>query len=148
MEMLQLRKYFLGELSMNHQLSLFCFTALQLRIDFTKLHTTELIEREIVIFYKRLYENYDKNELVRLENDDDFFKELAQVPTNEVPELIKPISLADLTATLHSCGDSAPGPDGIPYSILGLLWPTYGNLLVDAWNYSIGTSKLPPSHKL
>ena len=53
----------------------------------------------------------------------------------------------ELREVLHSCSDSAPGPDGIPYSILGLMWPAYGPLLVDAWNHSLRTGKLPQSHK-
>ena len=105
------------------------------------------IEREIVHFYKHLYETYDKSQLITMEEEDDFFKELDQVSANEANSLIEPISLSELTATLQSCRDSAPGPDGSPYSILGLLWSTYGKLLADAWNYSISTGKLPPSHK-
>ena len=107
----------------------------------------DLIEEEIVHYYKNLYETYDKCELINLVDDDDFFKELDQASVGDAQALTKPISLTELTATLATCRDSAPGPDGIPYSILGLLWPTYGKLLVDAWNYSIGTGKLPPSHK-
>ena len=52
-----------------------------------------------------------------------------------------------LRETLHTCKDSSPGPDGIPYSYLGLLWPSYGKLLRDAWTYSLAIKDLPPSHK-
>ena len=108
----------------------------------------DLIESEIVQFYKSLYENYDKTELINMEEDDEFFKELNQVTAENSRELTKPLSLAELSATLHTCRDSAPGPDGIPYSILRLLWPTYGGLLIDAWNHSVRIGKLPPSHKV
>ena len=108
----------------------------------------ERIEAEIVQYYRKLYESYDKTELITMENDDEFFKELNQVSVDESRELTKPISLAELTSTLHTCRDSAPGPDGIPYSILGLLWPIYGNLLLDAWNHSVRIGNLPPSHKV
>ena len=55
--------------------------------------------------------------------------------------------MEELRTTLHSCADSAPGPDGIPYSILGLQWSSYGKLLAYAWNYSLLTGKLPQSHR-
>ena len=58
-----------------------------------------------------------------------------------------PITAEELRSTLQSCRDSAPGPDGIPYSIIGLLWPVFGAILTNAWNYSLTTSKLPTSHK-
>ena len=106
-----------------------------------------LIENEIVNFYKTLYENYDKSELGDIPNDD-FFSELERVHPDGARELTEPLTISDLEKTLHSCRDSAPGPDGIPYSIIGLLWSTYGKLLCDAWNYSLRTGKLPPSHKV
>ena len=42
--------------------------------------------------------------------------------------------------------DSAPGPDGITYSFLKYLWPIYGKILIDSWNYGIMTGKMAPSH--
>ena len=32
--------------------------------------------------------------------------------------------------------DTAPGPDGIPYSVYGKFWVTAGPLVLDAWKYS------------
>ena len=32
--------------------------------------------------------------------------------------------------------DTAPGPDGIPYSVFGKLWFTAGPLVLEAWKYS------------
>ena len=106
------------------------------------------IEAEIVRYYKALYENYDKSLIEAIHEDDEFFAGLEKISQADTPNLTKEISLADLTKTLQSCRDSAPGPDGIPYSILGLLWPTYGQLLCEAWNYSLQIGKLPPSHKV
>ena len=51
-----------------------------------------------------------------------------------------------LLSTLKSTKDSAPGPDGILYSFLKFLWPIYGKILIESWNFSILTGKLPPSH--
>ena len=106
------------------------------------------IEREIVNFYKTLYEDYDKSEIDPMPENDDFFNEIEKVPMDVAREIIKPLTVSDLERTLHTCRDSAPGPDGIPYSIVGLLWSSYGQLLCDAWNFSLRTGKLPPSHKI
>ena len=50
--------------------------------------------------------------------------------------------------TLEGCQDSAPGPDGIPYSYLRGLWNQLGPILFEAWNYTLLTGNLCPSHKL
>ena len=78
----------------------------------------EAIELEVVKFYKNLYENYDKEDLHVLEDNDEFFNELQSISDDAEQKIINPIELRDLTATLRTCRDSAPGPDGIPYSIL------------------------------
>ena len=107
-----------------------------------------MIEQEIVKYYKNLYEEYDRGFLEDIRDDDDFFNELTKISGASEETVVRPIELRDLTKTLHTCRDSAPGPDGIPYSILGLLWESYGPLLCAAWNHSLGTGKLPPSHKV
>ena len=52
----------------------------------------------------------------------------------------------ELLSTLKSTKDSAPGPDGIAYSFIKFLWPIYGKILIESWNYSLITGKLPPAH--
>ena len=56
--------------------------------------------------------------------------------------------LDELWSTLVSCTDSSPGPDGIPYSYLRVLWNQIGATIVEAWNYTLSTGNLCPSHKL
>jgi len=105
------------------------------------------IEKEIVTFYKNLYENYEKVNIAA--NDDEaFFQKLESVSEADDEDVAKPITVDELRETLHSCKDSAPGLDGIPYSYLGGLWNTMGKLIVDAWNYSLQIRRLPPSHKV
>ena len=104
------------------------------------------VENEIVSFYKNLYENYDNSHLV-VDTDQNFFNEVQSVPGPDAAEVVKPITLEDLTKTLLTCRDSSPGPDGIPYSYLGALWSTIGPLICEAWNHSLRTGKLCPSHK-
>ena len=58
------------------------------------------------------------------------------------------ITVQELEKTLKECKDSCPGPDGIPYSILGAIWQNYGPILCEAWNHSLVTGNLPPSHKV
>ena len=105
------------------------------------------IREEIVNFYKSLYENYDKQSL-NINNDDSFFDEIAGLTPDEERAVSEPITLEELAKTLATCRDSAPGPDGIPYSIIKALWHSFGTILVEAWNYSLRTGTLPQSHKV
>ena len=116
------------------------------KADGEKVTEPDKIEEEIVNFYKNLYEetkpvSIDRNEI------DSFFRHINPISVPDQDEITKPLEENDLRKTLHRCRDSAPGPDGIPYSILGALWPTFGPILCDAWNYSLAPGNLPPSHK-
>ena len=110
----------------------------------TSISDPALIEAEIVQFYQDLYENVDN---IQVNNDDPFFNGLSNISDEERSNVTKPISLEELRETLHSCRDSAPGPDGIPYSIIAALWTTFGPLLTDAWNYSLRIGQLSVSHR-
>jgi hypothetical protein len=107
----------------------------------------DAIEKEIVNFYKELYESYDKTNLV-INDVDEFYDSIPQVLREEASTVTKPITADELRQTLHKTKDSAPGPDGIPYSVLGHLWPIVGQLIVDAWNHSLQTGKLCQSHQV
>ena len=104
------------------------------------------IEEEIVNFYKTLYENYDSSNL-EADNDDSFFNNITPISDADASDVVREITVAELERTLHTCRDSAPGPDGIPYSYLGALWTKMGPLICDAWNWSLATGKLCQSHK-
>lgn len=114
--------------------------------DGVKITDPKEIETEIVNFYKNLYETYEHATVVN-NQDLDFFSHLMKVDREDDQEVSKPITANELLQTLQTCKDSAPGPDGISYSYLRFLWSTFGKLLVDAWNYSLNTGDLPPSHK-
>ena len=140
-----------GEKSTKYFLSLLRRTApdnfVCVENDEGNLLTDEInIENEITNFYKKLYENYDKSEL-RVA-DDSFFKEINVVSGEADHEAAEPLGLAELGKVLDTCKDSSPGPDGIPYSILRLLWQEMGPLILRAWEQSIRTGKLAPSHKI
>jgi len=61
--------------------------------------------------------------------------------------LSDPITKLELAMTLSSMKDSAPGPDGISYSFYSKFWDIFGQLLTDAWEYSIRTGTLTQSHR-
>ena len=112
----------------------------------TSLNEETEIEAEITNFYKRLYENYDSTNLTI--NDDSFFDHITGISPMDDREASGQLGLMELGRVLDSCSDSAPGPDGIPYSILRILWQVMGPLILNAWNHSLATGKLAPSHKL
>ena len=108
-----------------------------------KLEPAE-IENEIRSFYKNLYE-LPNDQIV---TNDSFFRHIEEVPQERAATIVMPLTLEELTGTLQTCSDSAPGPDGIPYSFLKHFWNDFGPVLLDAWQYSLIKSELPPSHKV
>ena len=106
------------------------------------------IEEGIVGFYKNLYENYNKTNLQENEHDETFFDNIIGMQPEEEDDIMRVVTNRELEATLNTCKDSAPGPDGIPYSYLRYLWPIIGDIITEAWNYSLQKKSLCPSHKL
>ena len=108
------------------------------------LNEPDQIEKEIINFYKALYE--DEKEL-EIEEEPDFLNNIRSISDEDGRGIAAPITMEELRATLETCSDSAPGPDGIPYLIIGLLWSSFGKLLTDAWNHSLRIGSLPLSHR-
>ena len=102
------------------------------------------IENEISTFYRDLYESVPDE----IKLTDEFFSHTPTVPPDIANTVGLDLTLEDLTATLLTCKDSAPGPDGIPYSILKHFWSIFGPVLLAAWKYSLERQILPPSHKV
>ncbi len=50
--------------------------------------------------------------------------------------LEQPITLDELKATLKTCDESAPGPDGLTYKTIEHSWDVVGPLILDSWNLS------------
>ena len=104
------------------------------------------VKEEVVGYYKRLYEDFE-----RVENDvedNEFFNEINSISADDENKVVRPISAEELQETLDTCSDSSPGPDGIPYSVIRHLWQIFGPFLVEAWNHSLVTKALAPSHKV
>ena len=58
-----------------------------------------------------------------------------------------PITLDEMWNTIKSIRATTPGPDGISNLYIKKLWYILGPIILEAWNYSITTNNLPPSHK-
>ena len=111
------------------------------------INDQEKIEKEIIRFYKGLYEDFDVNNL-RPEETEDFLRLIEPIDNNLASGVSCRLGKDELAATLADCKDSAPGPDGIPYSYYRSLWRLAGPIIVDAWNYTLETGNLAPSHKI
>ena len=100
------------------------------------------IEEHVKTYYNTLY-----NQDFRLRTDDNYYDLLDTVSHEKKESLLKEISLSDLENTLSTMSDSAPGPDGISYGFLKLVWPDYGPFLLNSWKKSLLTGQLPDSHR-
>jgi len=104
------------------------------------------IQEEIVRFYKNLYENYDRSNLNTFQ-DESYFQNLDAVTPEQAETIVREIEQEELLETLGTCKDSAPGPDGIPYTYIKEFWYIFGKLIVDAWKHSLRTKTLTVSHR-
>ena len=113
----------------------------ELKVNNDTITSDSEIEKEIVKFYKNLYEN-DKLD-TDTHDDLTFFDEITAIPAENSAFVAAPITTAELWDVLKECKDTAPGPDGIPFSFLKSLWSTFGDLLCESWVYSQTTNTLP-----
>jgi exonuclease III len=100
------------------------------------------ISEHIVNFYKNLYSEKDTSD-----NFDEFFVDLPKLTDDERRNLDAPITLTELEATLRGCDESAPGPDGISYTVYKKLWPEVGRYLLQAWEHSVSIGILPEDQR-
>ena len=103
------------------------------------------IKNNVETFYKSLYEKGDRSQ-INQNLIHTFIEKLPTLNTPEADEITKTLSVNDLLTTLKTCKDSAPGPDGIPYSLIKLTWKHFGPLLLNSWLYSQETGELTQSH--
>jgi len=102
----------------------------------------------IAMLIKNFYSNlYNEKESI-IEEDDDYLKDLPQLSDEDRCNLDREITLEELEITLKECKDSAPGPDGIPYSIYLHFWSKLGPILLNAWKHSVLTGKLSDGQRL
>ena len=97
-------------------------------------------------FYKSLYEKGDT--MIKNKGQlNTFLSNIKEIDKSKNDIFNHPITMLDLHKTLLTCKDSAPGPDGIPYSLIKLTWNYFGPLLINSWQYAIETGSLTHSHE-
>jgi hypothetical protein len=83
-----------------------------------------------------------------VDNPEQFLEKIdTRVSKNDNKDLIKPITLDELTITLKKSKGTTPGPDGIGNQIYKIIWDLVGKYIVDAWNHSPRCGYLAPSQK-
>ena len=102
------------------------------------LYNQQSIMHHITDFYRSLYDEKDTDD-----NYDDFLSDLPSLNDEDREFLDKDITLDELRRVINECGDSSPGPDGIPYKVYRKLWTQLGPILLESWKYSVTTKILP-----
>jgi len=100
------------------------------------------VSKGITDFYSKLY----KKDFNLKKKDDDFYKNCPKLSPEQALLVDAELTSVDLLNALKTCKDSAPGPDGIPYSIYKSYWNISGPIILEAWKYSVEKQNLPPSH--
>jgi hypothetical protein len=131
-------KYFLNLLKRKSKL----IEVKELDDDGTTLTDQAEIETKVVNYYRELYnQRYEDPE------NDEYYDILPTVTQEKREELMRPITLRELKETLKTMTDSAPGPDGISYSFIKAVWDDFGPTLLESWEDSLRTGRLPDSHR-
>ena len=106
----------------------------------------DVIDSMVSKFYRKLFEKGD-SKINNLDKVSEFLHNMEKLEQDKVAQIDKMITLNNLHNTLKTCSDSAPGPDGIPYSIIKLTWKYFGTFLLESWLYSLETGSLTHSHE-
>jgi hypothetical protein len=100
------------------------------------------VTKGITSFYEELYK-----EIPRVNNEDEnFYENCPKLSEADTKMMEAELSIEDLHKALSTCKDSAPGPDGIPYSVYKKFWKICAPIILKAWKYSLHIGQLPPSH--
>jgi hypothetical protein len=103
------------------------------------------VTRGIREFYKDLYKlNTPIGD--QCDTTGNFYRNCPKLDPDLRDKLDEKLSKDELKKALSSCKESAPGPDGIPYMFYKLYWDIVGDIILDAWNYSVESGKMPISH--
>jgi len=102
------------------------------------------VQSMVAGFYSELYN--ERNDLSN--NYESFYPSgTPKLDNGDRANLDGKITLDELRSTLKTCGDSAPGPDGISYKFYEHLWDLLGPPLLRAWEYSHEIGFLPDSQR-
>ncbi len=107
-------------------------------------HKQKDIEAMAQLFYKELYGKKENKH-----NKTEYFNniDISRITKTESEEMDKQITEEELETVLKSCKDSAPGPDGIQYSLYKKTWKHSAKILLKAWEYSMETGLLPDGNR-
>ena len=91
------------------------------------------------------YQDIHRRRPVDIPAADRLLSDLPRVSEEHRHMLAGDITVAELRKALKGSVDSAPGLDGLPYSLYAVLQNELLPLVVDSWNYSIQVGSLPYS---
>jgi hypothetical protein len=106
----------------------------------------EEVSKGITDFYKNLYKNNDTKTNENENDNCNFFSNCPKISLRNREWMEKEITNEELEEALKTCKDSAPGPDGISYSIYKKLWPVMGGIILESWRYSQQIGRMPESN--
>ena len=98
-------------------------------------------------FYQSLYKKRDTNCKVSMEADPTYYNKCPRLSEQDSKKLDEEITVENMLKALSTCKDSAPGPDGIPYSVYKIFWKQVGHILKESWDYSLEIGCSPESHR-
>jgi exonuclease III len=104
-------------------------------------------QKDLENLVKEYYENLYAEDKTLTNKYDDFFPEVPRLSDEERAYMDSPLTVGELEVTLRTCADSAPGPDGIVYSVYTKLWSILGKHLNEAWYFSKERGLLPDSQR-
>ena len=103
-------------------------------------------QSQIVYGIKKFYQNLYAKQETELPKDSTFYDYCPKLTEEQSTTMDRELTIKELYEALSTCKDSAPGPDGIPYSVYKKYWSLTGQIILEAWKYSLEVGKLPPSH--
>ena len=96
-------------------------------------------------FYEKLYSKEVLNP--NQEEDEQFFNLCPKLSQKDMSKMEEEITLKEMYEALLQCKDTAPGLDGIPYSVYKVFWNQIGFIVKEAWDYSLEIGRIPDSHR-
>jgi exonuclease III len=115
----------------------------RIRDENTEYVGQDQVAKGITEFYRKLYSKQDR--ILSVE-DDGYYDECPKLSKEQSELMDKQLSLSELRAALATCKDSAPGPDGIPYSVYKKYWSLAGPIILNSWNHGLCTGIMTKSH--
>ena len=100
------------------------------------------MSREILEYYRDIYEGTHHSG-----SPAEYLADQLQIQNEKLIMLESGITLQELSVSLHSSADSAPGPDGLPYSVYKRFWHLLGPLLLECWEYRLLLGELSPDQR-